>query len=151
MVAALEDQRYRQSDGPLQDYQRQRYAYRYGAGAYEYFDSLVPALGAEGLCREAAGAHAQEAEVPVYEVEYLGAYGYGANMVAREVAHDGHIHHAEERHGDVGHYVGQSEAQDASVHRMSHWAQPITRCVAASHTRATMWLLAFTMAGVPMV
>ena len=63
-------------------------------------------MGTIGLRSEAAGAHAEEPEVPVDEVEYLGSDGNSSQVVGTEMPDDGHINHAQKRHGDVGDDVG---------------------------------------------
>ena len=117
IAAALKDIGYSQRYGPLQRYEQHGYGEGDGTGANQYLHGLVPSFGAESLGGEAAGAHAQESEVPVDEVEYLCADGYGAYVVARQMSHNGHVHHAEQRHGDVGHYVGQRQPQYAPIHQ----------------------------------
>ena len=144
MAATLEDMGYRQRDRPLQQDNQQGDTQRNGAGADEYLHRLGPLLGAESLCREATGAHPQESEVPIDEVEDLGADGDGANMVAREVPHNGHIHHSEQRHGDIGHDVWQRQPQNSSVHSSSNiillCAQFSTLRLALSLMKTTTWL-----------
>ena len=60
--------------------------------------------------------HAQEPEIPVDEVEDGGAYGDGSDVGPGKMPHNGHVHHAQQRYGDVGDDVGQCQPQDASIH-----------------------------------
>ena len=69
-------------------------------------DSLVHIVGTIGLGGEPAGAHAEEPEVPIDEVEYLGSDGNSSQVVGTEMPDDGHINHAQKGHGDVGDDVG---------------------------------------------
>ena len=115
LAAAFEDDGHEQRYGPLQGDEHQGDGQCDGAGADEGGEGFVPALGAVGLGGEAGGAHAEEAEVPIDEVEDGGADGDGPDVGGGEVAHDGHVDHAEQGHGDVGDDVGQGQAEDALV------------------------------------
>ena len=68
------------------------------------------------LCRHATGAHAQEAEIPIEEVEEHGADGYAADGVrVGDMPHDSSIHQPDKRDGDVRQDAGNRQSQNLFV------------------------------------
>ena len=113
---AVENDQRQSADRPLQHYQPHSHAKRNADATNKDPHRLVEVFGPIGLGGEAAGAHAQETEVPVYEVEYLCANGNGADVIGAESAYDSQIHHTQQGYGDVGDDVGQGKTQNALVH-----------------------------------
>ena len=60
-------------------------------------------LGTVGLCCEAAGANAEETEIPVQQIEEQRADGDAADgRRIGDMSYDGHINQSHQRDGDVG-------------------------------------------------
>ena len=101
----------------LQDQQRHRCRQRDRKSPYQNGGDFAEIVRAVGLCRQAAGSHSQESQVPVYEVENGRPDGDSADQrVVAEVTDDGHVDHAQQRDRDVGDDVRNGQREDFTVH-----------------------------------
>jgi hypothetical protein len=79
---------------------------------------------AVGLGCEPRGAHAQEAEVPIQQVEHHGAHRHGPDIeraaAGVEVAGNGGVEQSQQRYGDVGHNGGQGDAPYFAIQALGH-------------------------------
>ena len=79
--------------GRLQQHEEQGEGQRHHRAACQLVHDVVRALPAVGLCRESAGAHAQEAEHPVDDVEEHAAHSDGPQIdFGAEMSRDGNVH-----------------------------------------------------------
>lgn len=69
------------------------------------------------LGSHATGAHAQEGEEPVDDVEQHAAYRDGSDVGGiAEMSDDGHVHQSQQRDGDVRHDGRQGDVQYVLVY-----------------------------------
>ena len=88
---------------------------------------LVRIPGAQGLCRQTGGAHAQEVAAMIDDAEDEGADGDGAQkMRPRQMTDDGGIDNAQKRHRDIGndHRPGETPGLAVPVFRRHGFKVP---------------------------
>ena len=68
------------------------------------------------LSHQPGRAHAQEAEVPVHEVEGHGPQADGGDVGPAQFPHQHRIEAGNEGDGDVGEDIGDGEAEDLAIH-----------------------------------
>ena len=104
--------------GVLRRQDEQCDAQRHTERAQQRVDHARRISTAQSLRGESAGAHSQEAEEPVEDIEHHGAHRNGTDISGiADVAHNGHIDESQQRHRDVRHDRGYRQPQYLSVAR----------------------------------